>query len=258
MSQIAAGTLFAAGLFLGMVILLELGRRLRQHHRLRHGESAGEGVGAIEGAVFGLMGLLLAFTFSGAASRFDARRELVVDEANAIGSAYLRLDLLPAEPRRVLQERFRQYVDARLALYRAIPDSMKVHAASVQAAALQEEIWTRSVAAVREAPLPQLAGQLLPAVSDMFDLATTRLASTRLHPPLIIYGLLGVVSLLCALLAGYGMGASASRSWVHMLGLAAILAVTIYVIVDLEYPRLGFFQIGEFDQVLVDVRGSMR
>jgi hypothetical protein len=258
MSEIAAGSLFAAGLFLGMVILLELGRRLRQHHRVRYGDSAGEGVGAIEGAVFGLMGLLLAFTFSGAASRFDARRELVVDEANAIGSAYIRLDLLPPGPRQALQERFRQYVDARLALYRAIPDSMKVHAAYVRATALQQEIWTGAVAAVRDAPLPQLAGQLLPAVSDMFDIATTRLASTRLHPPLIIYALLGVVSLLCALLAGYGMGASESRSWVHILGLAAILAVTIYVIVDLEYPRLGFFQIGEFDQVLVEVRATMR
>jgi hypothetical protein len=179
MSEIALGTLFAAALFIGMVILLELGRRLRRHHRMRHGDSAGEGAGAIEAAVFGLMGLLLAFTFSGAATRFDARRQLVVDEA------------------------------------RAIPDSM-------------------------------------------FDLSTTRLASTRIHPPPIIYGLLGVVSLLCALLAGYGMGASESRSWLHMLGLAAVLAITIYVIVDLEYPRLGFFQISDFDQLLVEVRASMR
>ena len=92
----------------------------------------------------------------------------------------------------------------------------------------------------------------------MFDLATTRLASTRIHPPLIIYGLLGMVSLVCALLAGYGMGASESRSWLHILGLAAILAVTIYVIVDLEYPRLGFFQIADFDQLLVEVRAGMR
>jgi hypothetical protein len=258
MSEVAVGTLFAVGLFIGMVVLLELGRRLRQHHRRRHGGSAGEGVGAIEGAVFGLMGLLLAFTFSGAATRFDARRELVVEEANAIGSAYLRLDLLQPVARHALQERFRQYVDARLALYRAIPDSAKVRAAYARGVSLQEEIWTMAVTAVREAPLPQLAGQLLPAVSDMFDLSTTRLASTRIHPPPIIYVLLGVVSLLCALLAGYGMGASESRSWLHILGLAAVLAVTIYVIVDLEYPRLGFFQIADFDQLLVEVRASMR
>ena len=134
---------------------------------------------------------------------------------------------------------------------------MKVQAAYAQGASLQEQIWAKAVTAVREAPLPQLAGQLLPAVSDMFDLATTRLASTMIHPPLIIYGLLGMVSLLCALLAGYGMGASESRSWLHILGLAAILAVTIYVIVDLEYPRLGFFQIADFDQLLVEVRASM-
>jgi hypothetical protein len=258
MSEIAVGTVFAAGLFIGMVILLELGRRLRRHHRMRHGDSAGEGVGAIEGAVFGLLGLLLAFTFAGAASRFDSRRQLVVEEANAIGSAYLRLDLLPPEPRQALQERFRHYVDARLALYRAIPDSTKVQAAYARGVSLQEEIWTMAVTAVREAPLPQLAGQLLPTVSDMFDLSTTRLASTRIHPPSVIYGLLGVVSLLCALLAGYGMGASESRSWLHILGLATVLAVTIYVIVDLEYPRLGFFRIADFDQLLVEARASMR
>jgi hypothetical protein len=80
---------------------------------------------------------------------------------NTAPSIYHRLDLLPPEPRQALQERVRQYVDARLALYRAIPDSAKVRAANACATALQEEIWTRAVAAVREAPLPQLAGQLL-------------------------------------------------------------------------------------------------
>ncbi|HEX3233527.1 MAG TPA: hypothetical protein VHR41_04990 [Gemmatimonadales bacterium] len=206
MSEIAVGTLFAAGLFVGMVVLLELGRRLRQRHRSRHGEGVGEGVGAIEGAVFGLMGLLLAFTFSGAASRFDARRELVIEESNAIGSAYQRLDLLPPEPRQVQQELLRRYVDARLSLYRAIPHSARVRAAYAQAAALQGEIWSRAVTAVRDAPLPQLAGLLLPALNQMFDLSTTRLASTRIHPPAIIYGLLGVVSLLCALPGGIRHG----------------------------------------------------
>ena len=133
-----------------------------------------------------------------------------------------------------------------------------MQAAYARGVSLQEAIWAGAVTAVREAPLPQLAGQLLPAVSDMFDLSTTRLASIRIHPPSIIYGLLGVVSPLCAVLAGYGMGASESRSWLHILGLAAVLAVTIYVIVDLEYPRLGFFQIADFDQLLVEVRASMR
>jgi hypothetical protein len=86
----------AIGLFLGMLLLQEIGRRIRLRRLARDPDQAEAGFGVVEGAVFGLMGLLIAFTFSGAASRFDTRRQLVVEEANAIGTAYLRLDLLSA------------------------------------------------------------------------------------------------------------------------------------------------------------------
>jgi hypothetical protein len=85
-------------LFLGIIFLLEVGRHIRLARMEREGD-AGKGVGAVEGAVYGLLGLLIAFTFSGAATRYDSRRLLIVEEANAIGTAYLRLDLLPAEAR---------------------------------------------------------------------------------------------------------------------------------------------------------------
>ncbi len=84
-------------LFAGMLLSIEAGRRLRVHHRAAAGESTG--LGAVTGAVFGLMGLMVAFTFSGAASRFDHRRDLIVEEANDIGTAYLRIELLPKEAR---------------------------------------------------------------------------------------------------------------------------------------------------------------
>ena len=87
----------AAGLFIGMLCLLEVGRRVGQRRREADTEGARAGVGVIDGAVFALLGLLLAFTFSGAAARFDTRRHLIVEEANAIGTAYLRLDLLPPD-----------------------------------------------------------------------------------------------------------------------------------------------------------------
>ena len=79
-----------------------------------------------------------------------------------------------------------------------------------------------------------------------------------MHPPAIIFGLLALVALVCALLAGYAMAGSVSRSWIHIIGFAAVLAIAVYVIVDLEYPRLGLFKISEFDRMLVDVRASMR
>lgn len=99
--------LSAVGLLVGIILLLELGRKLGRRRRGQDGEGAGAGLGVVEGAVFTLMGLLVAFTFSGAASRFDLRRQLIVEEANAIGTAWLRLDLLPAEAQPGLRELFR-------------------------------------------------------------------------------------------------------------------------------------------------------
>src|SRR3954470_7110389 len=100
-------------IFASTLILLEVGRRIGVRRRVLDPEGAVAGLGAIESAVFGLMGLLLAFPFSGAASRFDVRRQLIVEETNAIGTAYLRLDLLPTSYQPRLRDDFRSYVDAR-------------------------------------------------------------------------------------------------------------------------------------------------
>ena len=93
-----------------MLLLLEVGRRIgiREISRDAGGEQAG--VGAIESAVFGLFGLLIAFTFSGAITRFDGRRQLVIEETNAIGTAYLRVDLLPTGAQPALRDSFRRYL----------------------------------------------------------------------------------------------------------------------------------------------------
>jgi hypothetical protein len=108
---------FTFGLFLGMLLFLEIGRRIAVRRMREDSGTAGEGVGAVDGAVFALLGLLIAFTFSGASSRFDTRRQLIVEETNDIGTAYLRLDLLPADLQPALRENFRRYLDARIEVY---------------------------------------------------------------------------------------------------------------------------------------------
>src|SRR5262245_37022026 len=113
--------LYTFGLFLGMLLFLEIGRRIAVRRKEESG-TAGEGIGAVDGAVFALLGLLIAFTFSGASSRFDTRRQLIVEETNDIGTAYLRLDLLPANAQPALRESFRRYLDARIEVYRKLPD----------------------------------------------------------------------------------------------------------------------------------------
>jgi len=257
MDKIIVGLMFAAGLFLGMILLLELGRRLGRQRQTKNEEAARAGLGAVEGAVFALLGLLIAFTFSGAASRFDARRQLIVQEANAIGTAWLRLSLLPANAQPELRDLFRRYLDSRLAVYEKMPDIEAAYAELGKANALQGEIWNRAVTACQESPNP-LKAQLIPPLNEMFDLATTRRMAARMHPPAIIFSMLGVLALMSSLLAGYAMAGGKTRSWIHVVGFALIMATTVYVILDLEFPRLGIIRVDPFDQVLVELRQSMK
>src|SRR5215510_10667152 len=118
---IAAFT-FAILLFVGMLIMLEVGRRLGIARRGRETEGERGSLGTIEGAVFALFGLLMAFTFSGAAMRFNEKRMLIAEEANTVETAYLRILLVSPHAQPSLQELFRRYVDSRLETYRKLPN----------------------------------------------------------------------------------------------------------------------------------------
>jgi hypothetical protein len=212
----------------------------------------------VETVAFGLLGLLLALTVSGAAERLDRRRTQIVDEANNIGTAWLRLDILPPAAQPKLRDAFRRYTDARIAAYRALADS-GIDAARellAQSTAIQQTLWADAVAASRE--IPHAAVILLPALNAMFDIATTRTSARQMHPPSVVYIVLALLSLVCGFLVGYQMGASEARSWPHVVVLAILLSRTLYVILDFEYPRLGLIRIDDFDQFIVQVRASMR
>jgi hypothetical protein len=126
-------------------------------------------------------------------------------------------------------------------------------------ATLQTDIWAEAVAATRlSGAHPDAARLLIPALNDMIDIVTTRAMAARIHPPLVIFALMFVLALLCALLAGYGMAGSEQRSWPHITAFAVITVICVYIVLDLEYPRMGFIRLDPYDQVLVDVRQSMK
>ncbi len=220
MAYVHYGVLLAGGLCVGMLAMLELGRRMGDQLERLDPAGAHTGTGAVEGAVFALLGLLIAFSFSGAASQFDTRRNLIVEEANDIGTAYLRLDLAPPAAQPGLRALFRRYLDTRLEVYRALPDLGAALDALGRAERLQGDIWSHSITACRDAGPQPCAILLLPALNDMFDITSTRTAAARMHPPAVIFWLLCGLGLGCALVAGYS-------------------------------------RVDAFDQVLVDVRASM-
>lgn len=244
--------------FFGMLACAGIGRRIGLARLARDPEGLEKGAQAAEGSMLALLGLLLAFTFSGAAGRIETRKELIVAEANAIGTAYLRLDMLPADAQPALRDLFRDYVDSRLATYKNVRDDAAVKAGLAASADLQARIWTLGVAAcVRPDAAPGSAEVLLPALNEMIDITTTRMMATKNHPPPVIFALLTALCFLSALLVGYGTSVNQKRRWLHTVAFSLTLTMTVYVIVDIEFPRLGLIRVDSWDQVIVDVRKGM-
>jgi len=251
--------LFAVLLFGGILVFLEIGRRLGVRRRSRESESDRGSLGTIEGAMFALFGLVVAFTFSGAASRFNEKRILIAEEANTIETTYLRLHLLSQEAQPELQDLFRQYVDSRLETYRKLPNMEAANIEMARSKRFQEEIWTKAIAATQLPNSHPDAGKLLlPTLNSMIDITTIRKMALQTHPPNIMYALLFVLGLICSLLAGYRMASGQHRSWLHILSFATITVIIVYVIIDVEYPRVGLIRLQAFDQLLVDVRQGMK
>jgi hypothetical protein len=250
---------FAASLLVGMLLCLEIGRRLGIRRLAKHPEGDNAGLGVVEAAVFALYGLLVAFTFSDAPTRTDKAKQLIQEESNAIGTAYLRLDLLPADSQPALREQMRKYLDSRIETYQALPDLEAAKEMLSKSAKIQTEIWSQSVAATRlQGSHPDAARLLLPALNDMFDIASTRTMASRMHVPLIIFGLLFLLALVCSVIAGFGMAGEKDRSWMHIGAFVIISVITVFVVLEIEYPRAGFIRINAYDQVLVEQRQSMQ
>jgi hypothetical protein len=258
MSDTALVFVFLPGLFAFILAFVWLGRRIGSWRSAEETERERVGLVTVETAIYALLGLMVAFTFSGATSRFDTRRAQTVQEANAIGTAYLRLDLLPAAAQPALRDKFRSYTEARMALYRALPDLEASNAQAARAVELQDEIWNDSLAALRSAP-PQASLLLVPALNDMIDITTTRAIALRTHTPPTILVALVLLTLICSLLVGYGLaGGKPFATNLHMIGFALMMTVTIYVILDLDHPRVGLIRLDYVDQALADVRAGMK
>ena len=254
-SIVAIAFLLVVSFLAAMMASVEIGRALG-HLAGARTRKRPTGLGTAEEAIFTLLGLLLALTFTGAAARFDARRALVAEEANAIGTAFLRIDLLPEDARPALRDDFRRYADLRLAAERAVPDFDAVQRNLDEAARMQQRIWADAVAACR-AGEPQTQIVVLPAINAMIDITATRTAAARAHLPVPIYAFLCVISLVSGVFAGYEMGRSTARSLLHTVGYSLVLACTLYAILDFEYPRVGLIRLDDADRVLLDARRAM-
>jgi hypothetical protein len=256
--------LIAAAFFVSSLILLNYGRRLGLRYRKNDGANMA-GLATVEGAVFALIGLLLAFTISGALQRFDERRQLVIQEANAASTANDRLALFGGDVASDLQTKLSDYIQARINLYRMPHDFSLWRRSELFSTEQQDKIidlknklWNAAVAACPQSNFQPACAQALSALTSLFDVARLRVGASEKHPPQIIYIMLFGLGLGGSLLAGFGMAAATARSWIHMLVFAATLTVALYAVTDMEYPRLGLIHIETFDHFLVDAHQQMQ
>jgi len=245
-------------LFAGMLGCFELGFRWGGRRASRDPDAATSGTGVIDAAVFALLGLLLAFQFGGAANRLDNRRQIAISELNSISTAYDRLDMLAAEDQEPLRDLFRRYLDHRVLGREAMPDleTAKVEFGKVRK--LYNEIWIRAVAACRNKnALPATSEVLLPAINQMGDDSMSGATLALTHIPVFINVFTFILALIAAMLAGAPASAKERRPWVHVILLAAAVSITYFVILDMEYPRVGFIRIGIVDQHIAALRQAM-
>jgi hypothetical protein len=239
---------FGLGIFASIMLAFLLGRRIGH---IVPGAGEADAFGLLDGAVFALLGLLFAFTFSAAAGRFDQRRALIVTEANAISSARLLVDLVPADARQPLLDSFDRYIRSRVESYDLATDPAGFAAAFERTQALQQEIWQQAIAAgPRPDVLPAVNSQLIPALNEMFDITTTRAMAMATHAPPVLMLSLWVAALMATAIAGYSSRSSSQLRLVSVTGYAAMISLSIYLIIDFEYPRAGFIRVDAFDAAI--------
>jgi hypothetical protein len=182
---------------------------------------------------------------------------MIIDEANAISTAYLRLDLLAPPVRRYEQGLMRRYAEARVAGFRALPSVAAAQRQFSVANALAPTMWATAVAGCAKQPTP-CSMLLLPALNAEFDTGTKRTLTAEFHPPWIVFAILIVLALVCSVMAGFATAEAATRNWFYMVCYASVVAFTLYTILEIEFPRAGFIRIDLSDDVLTQSIESLR
>ncbi|MFO1489270.1 MAG: hypothetical protein U1F65_12415 [Verrucomicrobiota bacterium] len=244
--------LTAAGVFAGLLVCLELWFFFGMRARERQAEHPDQ-LATIQGATLGLLALLLGFSFAMAMGRFSDREKLIIQEANAIGTVWLRCELLPEPARQQVRDCLRQYTDQRVAFYDATEDASR-KAALADSEKLQGRMWMIFTQAAQDAP--EFSEVLLPCLNELIDLHGSRVAAVRRHMPGMLLGLLLACSLVSVASVGYGCGVAGKRNIVLTTALTFLIAGTLWAIIDMDHPRKGLIRVGQ--EPMLDLQRSLQ
>jgi len=248
--------LIAVFLFLAIIIAFLIGNRIRRYKERKGMTTEDKSIGALEGSLLGLLALLLSFTFGMSSSRHDRRVNIIMEEANAIGTAVLRSDLYPDSIRQAFREDFEAYLETRIRFYSLKTDIPAIVKSLQDGQDLQASLWERASSLGRDKDNLHRTAQMIPALNAMFDIASTRTAATLDKVPEIIFYLLFLISITASLMVGYAGGIK--PDWTMVLSFSLMISMTVYLIVDLDRPRKGAITMDKANEQIVQLKSMFK
>jgi len=241
------GSMLAAG---------EGGFRFGRSAQSRTAEKVKAQMSVVEASILGILALQLGFTMSMAVSRFEGRKQLVLEEANAIGTSYLRTQLLPRPQGTEIAKLLNAYIDARVRFVEVGEDQDRIEDARKEAVRLQDKFWSVAVDYAQKDPDTVRAGLLLQSLNRIIDLESARWMAFNNHVPATVIYVNAMLALLAVNLVGYAFGLEGQRQVFSMCLLVLSLTVVLAVIIDLDRPCRGFIWVGQ--QPMTDLQHQVR
>lgn len=240
-----SNALIVLGLFLCMLLSMEIGFRSGRRKQAIATEAITQ-ANAVLASMLGLLALLLAFTFSAALQRYDDRSQAVVAEANAIGTTYLRARLLPGGMQDEVQALLRQYLDVRIQEGRVnTADTVKREKLLLQTNLMAAQLWVHAERAAKQDAGPVTSGLFIQSLNELIDAYGTRNAALERHVPEIVLFLMFVTIVMTTATLGYASGIAGHRVTLAAFALVVLIALVVYLIIDLDRPRRGLIHVNQ-------------
>lgn len=244
-------------LFIAIVVLNEVGFRVGRFVQSRTGSEVKSLTGSIQASILGLLALLLGFTFSMSMQRYDNRSMALIDEANAIGTAILRVQLLPEKYRDEAGSLFQEYVSLRADIGQldlTKTEERKKHNDKI--ANVQNKLWSLAISATEVDPRPVTTGAFTKSLNDVIDSQGKRNALLRMQVPEVVLILLFVVFISSGGIMGYSAGLSGTRMFAPIVLVATLITLIVFIIIDLDRPKRGLIQVDQ--SVMVELLNGVK
>jgi hypothetical protein len=229
----------------------EAGRQLGVRAKTRGGDN----ISTLEGAILGLLALMISFTFAMALSRFEARRDAVLEEANAIGTTALRARLLPAPHGAETLRLLREYVQLRLDIAEGTRSGLESDAVIARSNALHEALWQQAQASSAKDSGMVPTGVFIQSLNEMIDHQEKRLTAIRNRVPNVVLLALYGIATVASAFTGYAGGLEARRSRLPVYTMGILVSAVILLIQDLDRPGSGFIRVSQ--QPMIDTASSL-